>query len=114
MEFHKRSVKFITLACLLLAGIRAFGQSADSITIINTGQDCSIRGMSITANNVVWISGSNGHEARSIDSGKSWKWIIVDGFEKTDFRDIHVSDSGTALIMGIGNPAYILKTKDGG
>jgi photosystem II stability/assembly factor-like uncharacterized protein len=40
--------------------------------------------------------------------------MVVNGYEKTDFRDIHAFDSNMAIIMGIGNPAYILKTKDGG
>jgi photosystem II stability/assembly factor-like uncharacterized protein len=38
----------------------------------------------------------------------------VNGFEKTDFRDIEAFDSNTALIMGIDCPAIILKTIDGG
>ena len=38
----------------------------------------------------------------------------VKGFEKTDFRDIEAFDAATAIIMGIAEPAYILKTNDGG
>jgi len=40
--------------------------------------------------------------------------MTVKGFEKTDFRDIEAFDANTAIIMGISEPAYILKTKDGG
>ena len=36
------------------------------------------------------------------------------GFEKTDFRDIEAFGPTTAVIMGVGEPAYILKTNDGG
>ncbi|MEO6133711.1 MAG: YCF48-related protein, partial [Ginsengibacter sp.] len=64
--------------------------------------------------NVVWVSGSNGKVGRSIDGGQSWKWITVKGFEKTDFRDIEAFSSSTAVIMGIAEPAYILRTIDGG
>ncbi|MEK7224055.1 MAG: oxidoreductase, partial [Bacteroidota bacterium] len=46
--------------------------------------------------------------------GKTWKWLTVKGFEKTDFRDIEAFDASTAIIMGIAEPAYILKTTDGG
>jgi photosystem II stability/assembly factor-like uncharacterized protein len=70
--------------------------------------------MSIPTSDVIWVSGSNGHVGRSTDKGKTWRWGIVPGYEKRDFRDIHAFDSATAIIMGIDNPAYILKTKDGG
>jgi photosystem II stability/assembly factor-like uncharacterized protein len=40
--------------------------------------------------------------------------MTVKGFEKTDFRDIEAFDGSTAIIMGIAEPAYILKTTDGG
>ena len=38
----------------------------------------------------------------------------VKGFDSTDFRDIEAFDAATAVIMGISEPAYILKTTDGG
>ena len=40
--------------------------------------------------------------------------MTVNGFEKSDFRDIEAFDGNTALIMAVGEPAYILKTNDGG
>ena len=80
---------------------------ADSIT-------SSFRGLSIVNDRIVWVSGSNGTVGRSIDAGKSWKWLKVKGFEKTDFRDIESFDENTALIMGVDTPAYILKTVDAG
>lgn len=51
---------------------------------------------------------------KSNNAGKNWKWMTVKGFEKTEFRDIEAFDSNTAIIMGIADPAYILKTTDGG
>ncbi|MGN6804070.1 MAG: WD40/YVTN/BNR-like repeat-containing protein [Ginsengibacter sp.] len=74
----------------------------------------SFRGLSVVNNNIVWVSGSNGTVGRSEDGGKTWKWMNVKGFEKTDFRDIEAFDSHTALIMAVDSPAYILRTKDGG
>jgi photosystem II stability/assembly factor-like uncharacterized protein len=108
-------MKFIVLSCCLFSffAVQTLAQK-NTLTVIDSGQDCSIRGMSITTSSVIWLSGSNGHVARSTDTGKTWKWSIVKGYEKTDFRDIHAFDSNTAIVMGIGNPAYILKTKDGG
>ena len=68
----------------------------------------------MVSNKVIWVSGSNGTVGRSVDGGLSWKWMKVKGFEKTDFRDIEAFDQKTAVIMGVDEPAYILRTSDGG
>ena len=85
-----------------------------SIEILSTGTKTSLRGLSVVNDNVIWVSGSNGIVGRSNNAGKNWKWMTVNGFEKTEFRDIEAFDGNTAVIMGIGEPAYILKTTDGG
>ncbi len=87
---------------------------AQEIKILNTGTNTSIRGLSVVDDRIVWVSGSNGMVGRSLDSGNTWKWIQVKGFEKTDFRDIEAFDETQAVIMGISEPAYILRTIDGG
>ena len=84
------------------------------INIITSGTNTSIRGLSVVNDNVVWVSGSNGTIGRTTDGGKNWKWMTVNSFEKTDFRDIEAFDGASAVIMGVGSPAYILKTNDGG
>jgi hypothetical protein len=62
----------------------------------------------------LWVSGSKGSVGKSTDGGKTFHWITVKGFENTDFRDIEAFDDKTAIIMGIAEPAFILKTTDGG
>jgi photosystem II stability/assembly factor-like uncharacterized protein len=85
-----------------------------SIEILSTGTKTSLRGLSVVNDNIIWVSGSNGIVGRSTNAGKNWKWLTVTGFEKTEFRDIEAFDGNTAIIMGIGEPAYILKTTDAG
>jgi hypothetical protein len=46
---------------------------------------------------------------KSIDGGKTWKWLVVKGFENRDFRDIEAFDAATAIIMAVAEPANILK-----
>ncbi|MBX3257232.1 MAG: oxidoreductase [Chitinophagaceae bacterium] len=84
------------------------------LTVLTESTSVSIRGLSVVDDKVIWVSGSNGMTGRSVDSGKTWKWMQVKGFEKNDFRDIEAFDAVTAVIMSIGEPAYILKTNDGG
>ncbi len=85
-----------------------------SIEILSSGTKTSLRGLSVVNDNIIWVSGSNGIVGRSTNAGKNWKWLTVTGFEKTEFRDIEAFDGNTAIIMGIGEPAYILKTTDAG
>jgi photosystem II stability/assembly factor-like uncharacterized protein len=84
------------------------------IEILTKDTKTSLRGLSVATDNIVWVSGSNGTVGRSSNGGKNWKWLVVKGFEKTEFRDIEAFDANTAIIMAVGEPAYILKTIDGG
>ncbi|MEP6713261.1 MAG: oxidoreductase [Ferruginibacter sp.] len=87
---------------------------AQSVKLLSSGTKTSLRGLSVVDDRTVWVSGSNGTVGKSIDGGGTWKWLVVKGFEKTDFRDIEAFDKNTAVIMGIDTPAYILRTTDGG
>jgi hypothetical protein len=74
----------------------------------------SFRGLSVVDKYTIWVSGSRGTIARSIDGGKSFRFKQLKGYEKSDFRDIEAFDAKNAIIMSSGSPAYILKTTDGG
>jgi photosystem II stability/assembly factor-like uncharacterized protein len=103
------AILFTAILCSLTS---LFAQK--QLNLVSTEGKSSLRGMSITSENVIWVSGSNGTVGRSVDGGNTWQWMVVAGFEKSDFRDIEAFDSSTALVMAIGNPALIFKTKDGG
>lgn len=105
-------IKIILSTALLLSGI--YNIQAQTIKILNTDAKISIRGLSVVTNKIVWVSGSEGTVGKSTDGGTTWKWIKVKGFEKTDFRDIEAFDDKIAMIMGVAEPAYILRTRDGG
>ena len=92
----------------------SFTASAQTVKLLNSGSKASLRGLSVVSDKVVWVSGSAGSVGRSVDGGETWNWTTVKGFEKADFRDIEAFDKNTAIIMGIADPAYILKTSDGG
>lgn len=103
-----------TLIQTLLLMICINNIQAQSIRILTSGTNTSIRGLSAPTDRVVWASGSNGQVGRSVDAGEHWTWRQVPGFEKTDFRNIEAYDSLTAVIMGISEPGHILRTEDGG
>lgn len=87
---------------------------AQNIETVADSIASSFRGLSVVTNKILWVSGSNGTVGKSVDEGQSWKWMTIKGFEKSDFRDIEAFDKNTAIVMAVGEPAYILKTKDGG
>jgi photosystem II stability/assembly factor-like uncharacterized protein len=88
--------------------------NAQRIEIVADSIHSSLRGLSVVDNKIVWVSGSNGTVGNSLDAGKTWKWVTVKGFEKSDFRDIEAFDKKTAVIIAVAEPAYILRTEDGG
>src|ERR1044072_5360664 len=99
------------LFALLLVHSAAFAQH---ISILDSGTHISIRGLSVVNDRVVWVSGTHGTVGKSLDSGRTWKWIHIKGFENTDFRDIEAFDESIAVAMGVDTPAYIVRTIDGG
>ena len=105
---------FLFFSLLLSVTIFAQRKILPKVEILTTGVKTSIRGLSVVNNNVLWVSGSNGTVGKSSNGGKNWKWMTVKGFEKNDFRDIEAFDANTAIILAIAEPAYILKTTDGG
>lgn len=106
--------QFIFLFSLFLFSASLFSQSKTGVTLFTDGGTASLRGMSIPSDDVIWVSGSRGTVGKSTNAGKSWTWLVVPNYELSDFRDIEAFDSLTAIIMAIGNPGIILKTKDGG
>ncbi len=113
MTYFHMMKTFSLILSLLLSPLLIIAQTP-SVEILTTGTKTNIRGLSVVNDNVIWVSGSNGIVGKSSNAGKNWKWMTVKGFEKTEFRDIEGFDSHTAIIMGIAEPAYILKTTDGG
>ena len=87
---------------------------APALQILTSGTKTSLRGLCVVNDNVVWVSGSHGMVGKSLNAGKNWNWMTVKGFEEKEFRDIEAFDANTAIIMSVGEPAYILKTIDGG
>jgi photosystem II stability/assembly factor-like uncharacterized protein len=74
----------------------------------------SFRGLSVVDDQTIWVSGSRGTIAKSVDGGKTFSYTQLKGYEKSDLRDIEAFDDKRAIIMSSGTPAYILKTTDGG
>jgi len=110
----KLYLKIFLVAILANCCLGVAAQSIPTIEILTQGNKTSIRGLSVVSDKIFWVSGSNGMVGKSTDGGKNIQWMQVPGFEKRDFRDIEAYSDQVAIIMGIAEPAVILKTKDGG
>lgn len=102
----------ILLFFLLFLSLKTTAQP--TVEVLTKGTKTSIRGLSVVNDKVVWVSGSNGTVGRSLDGGATWTWIKVQGYDSIDFRDIEAFSTTDAIIMGISEPAFILKTVNGG
>ncbi len=105
-----RKIIFLLFLCFYQFNLLA----QNKIDILCESKGLSLRGLSVISDKTFWVSGNNGKVGKSIDGGVTIEWTTVKGFEKSDFRDIEAFDSSTAIIMAIAEPAYILKTIDGG
>lgn len=107
------------LLLVLLLGASAHAQRW---IVQTTGLDTNLRGISVVNASglshdvIVWACGSNGVILRSVDGGKTWKQLHVQGGDALDFRGIVAFDATTAYAMSIGGGAQsrIYKTADGG
>jgi photosystem II stability/assembly factor-like uncharacterized protein len=111
-QLNLLAMKLITLFAVSV--LFSLGIKSQTVQLLTSGQKISMRGLSVPNDNTVWICGNNGQIGKSIDAGKTWKWSVIKGYEKTEFRDIEAFDAYTAVVMGIAEPAYILRTVDGG
>lgn len=113
--FFCRSLSLIILSAgFFLFTIPSLYAQGAQLQIVTSGTKTSLRGLCVVNDNVIWVSGSRGTVGKSLNSGKNWNWMTVKGFEDKEFRDIEAFDANTALIIAVGEPAYILKTTDGG
>jgi photosystem II stability/assembly factor-like uncharacterized protein len=83
-----------------------------------SGTDAELRGLSTAGPSVIWVSGTRGRYARSIDGGRSWHTDSVPAAAGLDFRAVHALDARRAWLMSAGEAekgqARIYRTTDAG
>jgi photosystem II stability/assembly factor-like uncharacterized protein len=92
----------------------SIAEGRESWQVMETGTEASLRGLSAVNQNVVWACGSRGTVVRTLDAGTNWIARTVPGLEQVEIRSIHAWDDQRAMIATAGQPALILKTRDGG
>ncbi len=85
-----------------------------SWTLVNSGIDSSIRGISAVDARVCWIGTKSG-VAVTTDGGESWRFTKIGG-DELDFRDLHAFDAQHCVAMsaGEGESSRIYRSVDGG
>jgi photosystem II stability/assembly factor-like uncharacterized protein len=107
---NKYFKKILFASCLFTTTI-----NAQTVRIlIKDSIHTSLRGLNVFDDKIIWTSGNKGTIGKSLDGGETWQWIRIPGFYQTDFRDVQGFSKSSAIVMGVDEPAYILKTIDGG
>src|SRR5688572_7193712 len=98
---------------LFLLAADAFAQSW---IMHQSGTEASLRGLGALNEKVVWASGSGGTFVHTSDGGATWLSARVPGAEQLDFRDLHIVDAKTVLLLSIGSggQSRVYRTEDGG
>ncbi len=75
----------------------------------------SFRGMHVEKNNKIWVSGNRGMVLQTGKNPNQWDTISPNNRYKTkDFRDLHVVNDSTILIMSSGDSGIVLRTDNYG
>jgi len=117
-----RRMKKLVLMLLLSPLACCAAANAHNWVVQTTGVTSNLRGLSAAPNSdpsagsAVWASGSDGVILKSVDAGKNWKQVHVDGGETLDFRGIRAFNEKAAYVIssGEGAKSCIYKTTDGG
>lgn len=81
-----------------------------------SGTGARLIGISVVDDSVVWVSGTDGTWARTVDGGATWTSSVVAGADTLQFRDVHGVDARNAFLLSIGpgEQSRIYRTADGG
>ena len=79
--------------------------------------EISFRGLTVIDKDIIWASGTNAC-VRTVDGGENWNVFLPDSIEGSilpiDYRSLYAFNANKAIIIGIGSPAVIMKTENGG
>jgi photosystem II stability/assembly factor-like uncharacterized protein len=112
-----KTIKPLSLACVFFTSIVSSNDLVDLPSWEHTvlPNSPSLRGSAIL-NDSLWVSGNNNAVFVSQNAGKTWMDKSVNIPLKTDFRDVALFDTKTAIVMGVGSgeQSVLYKTIDGG
>jgi photosystem II stability/assembly factor-like uncharacterized protein len=109
-------MSFITKTLILLFfSLQVFAQQWKQQNVMT---DANFRTVYTLSETEAWASGTKGTVIKTIDGGQTWTVMQVPSAEGLDFRDIHVFDSNTAIVLSAGEAekgqAMMYRTTDGG
>lgn len=91
-----------------------FSLFAQNISILESGRNTSLRGLSVWNDSIAWVSGSGGWTAHTSNGGRTWHWQQLEKYKDFDFRDIEILSKQRIILLSAGTPAVILLSTDAG
>jgi photosystem II stability/assembly factor-like uncharacterized protein len=78
-------------------------------------QGTTIRAIQVLNDSTVWFAGSGGNFGYTQDNGKSWHRDVEEyQGKKLEFRSLKVQPNGDVFLVGVADPAVVLKSTDNG
>ena len=110
--------KFLLITLLSAVASSCTFEQKDPYILINrplqSNTQISIRSIQAFDDSTIWATGNSGTILKSFDAGESWDVMTIPGHESSDFRDLQLFGKKKAIVMSIGSPAKIFRTKNGG
>ncbi|TXC78808.1 WD40/YVTN/BNR-like repeat-containing protein [Luteibaculum oceani] len=112
--FLKKNISIPSLAILILliGTIIGCGKGEPMVQNISIPDDISFRGISISEEGEIWLSGSKGTILYKSQKGAEWSKSII--HPEAEIRCIKALDNSTAIACSATEPAAVFKTSDKG
>ena len=105
-------MRYILSVCFVLLAALAPAQQK-SLRLLYDSIPSNIRALSVVSDQVLWMAGSKGYVARSVNGGRSFTQLPVPGGDSSDFRTLYAFDDKRAVLANTSSPARIYHTSDG-
>jgi photosystem II stability/assembly factor-like uncharacterized protein len=104
------------LFAMALATFAGHQLQAQQMSVLNSGTQENLRGISALPNGVAWASGTHGTYLKTADRGTTWSVAHVPQASDLDFRGVEAFSTDTAYLLsaGPGELSRIYKTINGG
>ena len=113
----KNSLYWLMLMSLFV-GLFAVDNPKEKIRweIVDAGINTSLRGIGMSSEQNIWVTGNEGTVLNSLDGGKTWLSKSPDKKGKLDFRDVEAINESLIFVMsaGVGKATKIFCSRDGG
>ncbi len=72
------------------------------------------RGLHVVDDNLIWASGTESTIIKTMDGGDTWQEFQIPAAQGRDLRDLYAWNQNEAIVLAVGDTAWIFRTNNGG